>query len=291
MTVVAVLGTGIMGAGMARNMLRAGLDVRVWNRSIERARPLAADGATVADDPAAAVRGADVIVTMLDDADAVAATMTTAEPGLSAGQIWAQTSTVGLDGLDRLARYAAEHDLVFVDCPVQGTRQPAESGQLTVLAAGPDQARERLQPVFDAIGSSTRWLGEAGTASRLKLASNSWVLTLTNGVAEALALAQGLGLDPQLFLDLVKGGPLDSPYLQAKAAAMLKGDFSPNFGARNAAKDAGLIVAAAEGVGLRLDVAAAGAQRFQRAVRAGHGEEDMAVTYLVSFPDGTPPAS
>ncbi len=290
MTVVAILGTGIMGAGMARNMIRSGLEVRVWNRTAARADPLAGDGAMVAGSAADAVRGADVIVTMLNDGSGVDQAIAAAIPGISPGQVWAQMTTVGIDGTEHLAEIARAHDLVFVDAPVQGSRQPAEAGQLTVLASGPDEARDRVQPVFDAVGARTLWLGPAGMASRLKLASNSWVLTLTNGVAEALALTQGLGLDPQQFLDLVRGGPLDSPYLQMKAAAMLAGDFSPNFSTGNAAKDAGLVVDAAHRAGLLLDMAEAGAARFRRAVEAGHGDDDMASTYLVSFPNNRPEA-
>jgi 3-hydroxyisobutyrate dehydrogenase len=212
--------------------------------------------------------------------------MTAAAPGLQDGQVWAQVSTVGLAGLDRLAGFAREHRLVFVDSPVLGTRQPAEQGALTVFAAGPDAARAPLQPVFDAIGRKTVWLGqEPGAASRLKLVVNSWVLAVMSGVAEAIALARGLGVDPQLFVDAVSGGPLDCPYLQTKAGAILKNDFSPSFTAGMAAKDARLIVEAAGSAGVRLDVAMAAAERLRRAVELGHAQEDMAATYFASFDD------
>ena len=280
---VALLGSGIMGAGMGRSMLRAGLPLTVWNRTHTKAEALAAEGASVAATPADAVRDAQVIVTMLADGDTVAGTMAAAAPGVRAGQVWAQTSTVGVAALERLARFAREHDLIFVDSPVLGTRQPAEQGALTVFAAGPDEARPFAQPVFDAIGQKTRWLGEAGTASRLKLVVNSWVLSVTTGAAEALALARGLDIDPRLFLQSVSGGPLDSPYLQTKAAAILEGDFSPSFTVALAGKDARLITEAAEAAGVRLDVAPAVAARFRRAAELGHAEQDMAATYFASF--------
>jgi 3-hydroxyisobutyrate dehydrogenase len=290
MTTVALLGTGIMGSAMARSMLRAGLTVRVWNRTPDSTRPLVEAGARAAGDPAGAVRDADVVLTMLTDARAVLDVMDAAAPGLSAGQIWAQVSTVGVRGQDRLAGWAREHDLVFVDAPVQGTRQPAEAGQLMVLASGPDEAREPLRPVFEAIGGDVRWVGPAGAGSRLKMATNSYLLTLTNGAAEALALTEGLGLDPRLLLDTLRSGPLDSPYLQMKGSAMVDRAFSPaSFAAGNAAKDAGLVLEAADEAGLRLDVARAGAERYRRAVDLGHGEEDLAATYLASLPDGKPP--
>jgi len=282
--VVALLGTGIMGAGMGRNMLRAGLPLRAWNRTTAKAEALEADGAQVALSPAEAVTDAQVIVTMLADADAVADAMTAAAPGLHEGQVWAQVSTVGLSGVAALAQFAQDHGLVFLDSPVLGTRQPAEQGALTVFAAGPDEARPTVQPVFDAIGSKTVWLGpEPGTASRLKLVVNSWVLVVTAAAAEAVALAQGLDVDPRLFLETVSGGPLDCPYLQTKAGAILDGNFAPSFTAAMAGKDARLVVEAAEAAGVHLDVAAAVAERLRRAAELGHGDEDMAANYFASF--------
>lgn len=286
---MAVLGTGIMGAAMARNLCRAGLDVRVWNRTRAKAEPLAAEGARIADDPAAAVEGADVILTMLHDGPAALEVMRSAASVLPPGAVWSQSSTAGLDALEPLAAFAGEHDLIFVDAPVLGTRQPAESGQLIVLAAGPEEARPTLGPVFDALGSRTVWIAEdgaSGAATRLKLVCNSWVLALTHGTAEALALAEGLGVEPQGFLDAVGGGPLDCGYLHAKARAITAGDYTPNFAVGTAAKDAALIVAAAEGAGVRLDVAAAGLDRLRRAAAQGHADEDMAASYFASFGTG-----
>lgn len=288
-TSAAVLGTGTMGAPMARNLARAGLSVRAWNRSRAKAEPLAAHGVTVTDTPAEAVRDADVVLTMLHDGPAALEVMRAAAPGLRPGTLWAQVSTAGLEGLGELAGFAREHDLVLVDAPVLGTRQPAEEGQLTVLAAGPEDVRDRLAPVFDAIGARTVWVGDdgtAGAATRLKLVLNSWVLTVTHGTAEALALAEGLGVDPADFLDAVAGGPLDMGYLRAKSALLLEGALTPpSFATATAEKDARLIVAAGESAGVRLDVAAAGAQRFRRAVEQGHGEEDMIASYFASFAD------
>ena len=288
-TSVAVLGTGIMGSGMARNLARAGLDVRAWNRARAKAEPLEPDGVRVTDTPAQAVDGADVVLTILHDGPAALETMRQAAPALRPGTVWVQATPAGLDGLDSLAAFARERDLVLLDSPVLGTRQPAESGQLVVLAAGPPSARTAVGPVFDAIGSRTVWVGEAGeegAATRLKLVLNSWVLTVTNGTAEVLALAKGLGVDPQGFFDAIAGGPLDNGYLHTKAGQLLSGDLKPSFAARTAEKDARLIVEAGQRAGVRLDVAAAGAERFRRAVGQGHGDEDMIASYFASFEDG-----
>ncbi|WP_084957883.1 NAD(P)-dependent oxidoreductase [Thermoactinospora rubra] len=283
MTSVTMLGTGIMGAAMARNLAGAGLKVTAWNRTRDRALPLEGDGVTVAADPAEAVAGADVVITMLSDGRAVEEAVTAAAEGLRAGQIWAQMSTVGVAATDRLAALAREHGLVYVDAPVQGTRQPAEQGKLVVLAAGPQEARETLAPVFDAVGSRTLWVGEAGAATRLKLATVAFGISLTAALGEALALAKALGLDPALFGEVVGGGPMDSPYVQAKMKAILGGDYEPSFTVANAEKDTRLIAEAAEGAGIRADVAVAAGERFRRAMARGHGDKDMAAGHLADL--------
>ncbi|MFE7462478.1 NAD(P)-dependent oxidoreductase [Streptomyces sp. NPDC057499] len=278
--VVAVLGTGIMGAAMARSLLRSGIEVRAWNRTTAKAAPLAADGATVTDTAEEAVRGTDVVLTMLKDGPTVTAALTAASAGLRPGQILLQSSTVGLEAADALGRRAAELGLVHLDAPVSGTRQPAEEGALTVFVAGPSAVRARVEPVLDAIGRRTVWVGEEpGAATRLKLVANTWVINLVNNIAECLDLAQGLGVDPRIFLDAMKGGPLDSGYLQGKSAALLAGDLTPSFTLSNALKDTRLILDAARASGVRLDLVEASADRFARAEAAGHGAEDMIATY------------
>ncbi|MGP3913138.1 NAD(P)-dependent oxidoreductase [Nonomuraea sp. 10N515B] len=289
MTSVAFLGTGLMGAPMARNLVKSGLPVTAWNRTRDKAEPLEADGAVVAASPAEAVEGADVIVTMLSDGDAVRAAMTAAAPGLRSGQVWAQMSTVGIDAVAGLAALAGEHGLTFVDAPVQGTKQPAEQGKLIILAAGPQSAQQALEPVFAAVGQRTLWLGESGAdgaASKLKLAAVSYAISLTAVIAESLALAKGLGLDPDLVRQVISGGPLDNAYFQAKSKAIMEGDFTPSFTVSNAEKDTRLITRAGEAAGVRLDVVEAAGERFRRAEAQGHGDEDMAATYYASFDKG-----
>jgi 3-hydroxyisobutyrate dehydrogenase len=253
--VVAVLGTGTMGAGMVRSLRRAGLPVRMWNRSPDRARALTDTGAEACDSPADAVTGADVVLTMLFDADAAVDVVRQAAP--PAGTTWLQCSTVGVAGAERTAAVAAELGLVLVDCPVLGTREPAEKGALVMLASGPEQARELLVPVLDALGSKTLWLGEAGAGSRLKMACNAWLFMITAGAAQSIALARGLGVDPQQFLAAIEGGPLDTPYAHVKGELMMAGEFPVSFGLTGAAKDARLIQDALRSAGVsdRLDAA------------------------------------
>lgn len=289
--VVAVLGTGIMGSGMARSLLRAGLSVRVWNRTRAKALPLAEAGARLAGSPEEAVRDADVVLTVLGDGPAVEAALTAARPGLRAGQVWLQAATVGIEATARLAALADELGLVYLDSPVSGTREPAEQGKLTVFVSGPQTARPTVEPVLDAIGQKTVWAGATpGEATRLKLVANTWVLTLVGGIAETLNVADALGVDPRVFLDAVAGGPLDSPYLRNKAAAVLSGELAPSFGLSSALKDTRLILAAAEESGARLDLLTASAARFARAVDQGHGDEDLIATYYAGKPPAAEPA-
>ncbi|MDL5204373.1 NAD(P)-dependent oxidoreductase [Streptomyces sp. ALI-76-A] len=284
---VGVLGTGIMGAAMARNLARAGHTVRAWNRTRAKAEPLTADGVTVTGTPAEAVRGADAVLTMLYDGPAVLDVMREAADALRPGTAWVQSTTAGTEAIGELAAFARAHRLVFFDAPVLGTRQPAEAGQLLVLAAGPGAHREAVAPVLDAVGARTVWTGEDGSdgsATRLKLVANSWVIAATGAVGEVLALSQALGVDPESFFDVIAGGPLDMGYLRAKAALVLDDRLTPaQFAVSTAAKDARLIVRAGEQHGVRLDLAAAGADRLERAAAQGHADEDMAAAYFASF--------
>ncbi|WSB79382.1 NAD(P)-dependent oxidoreductase [Streptomyces sp. NBC_01775] len=283
-TSVAVLGTGTMGAAMARNLSAAGFDVRAWNRTRARADPLAADGVRVADDAAEAVRGADVVLTVLYGGPSVLEAMRAAVPGLSEGTVWAQASTVGPEGLPPLEEFAAQHGLRFLDAPVLGTKEPAEQGKLTVLVAGPEEAAEAADGVFGAIGAKTLRVGtEPGGASRLKLVVNNWVLAVINGAAETLALAEGLGVDPRDFLGAVAGGPLDLPYLQGKAQMVLNGSYEASFVLSGARKDAELISQAARTAGIQLDLTPAAAERMRRAEAQGHGRDDAVASYFASF--------
>ena len=276
-TTVAVLGTGIMGAGMTRSLLREGLEVTVWNRSTDKAKPLADDGARVAETAADAVADADVVITMLFDTDAVAQTIEPALPRFRDGAVWVQASTVGIEGTDRLAALARDAGVDYLDTPMLGTKAPAENGQLVVLASGPSSLRDTVAPVFDAIGSRTQWVSETiGDASRLKLAINAWIGVMVNGIAQSIALARGLGVDPQQFLDAVDGGAVNAPYVQLKGKAMIDGEYTPSFELDGVIKDTDLITAALREAGVDTTLATAVRDRLAAASADGHGAQDMA---------------
>lgn len=278
---IAVLGIGIIGAAVARNLVRKGFAVRVWNRTPEKALVLAADGVEVFHNPADALRGADILVTALKDGEAVEEAVTAALPGLRKDTVWLQLSTVGLVATEALSKFAERNGIVFYDAPILGTRQPAEQGKLIVLASGPESSREIARSVFDAIGQRTLWVSDKpGASSRLKLALNAYVFALTHGVAETLAIARALGVDPALVVDAITGGPLDSAYFQTKSAAILNGDYAPSFTVDNGLKDTLLVIDALAGTGVIADIAAAGRNRFQRATKAGHGGDDIAASFL-----------
>jgi len=283
---VAVLGTGIMGSGMARSLLRSGLDVTVWNRHPGRAAALAADGAHVAGTAAEAVADADAVITMLWDGNSVAEVMADALPAAPDGIIWAQATTVSLpDAGDLLPALADGCGARYIDAPVLGTRQPAEEGRLTVLAAAPEALRDPITPVFGAIGARTVWVSERpGDGTRLKLVANSWVGTIVAATAQSIAMAQGLGLDPRMFLDMMKGGAVDAPYLHIKGEAIIAGQFATSFAVDGAVKDTGLIAAAMRESGTDAALMEAVAGQYRKASDAGHGEQDMAAIFYAFRP-------
>jgi 3-hydroxyisobutyrate dehydrogenase len=281
---VAVLGAGgTMGLPMARNIARAGLRVRAWNRSPEKMRPLADDGAHLADDARAAVEGADVVITMLADADAVLAVMGDAIDAMREGVVWLQTSTIGEAGIEACAELAEGHGIRLVDAPVLGTKAPAEQGELIVLGSGPEGLRDGLAPIFDAIAQRTMWVGETGAGTRLKVVVNSWIVTVVEGGAETIALAEGMGVDPMLLFEALEGGALDLPYLRMKGGAIAARDFDPSFSLRLAAKDAALVQESAGRRDLGLPALAAIRRRLEEGVPE-HGDEDMSATFLTSAP-------
>jgi 3-hydroxyisobutyrate dehydrogenase len=283
---VALLGAGgTMGSPMARRIRRSGIEVRAWDRTREKAESLNEVGAQICDAAREAVAGAGVILTILADADAVLSVARDALPAADEGAIWLQMSTIGEAGTDQCIQLADDHDVEFIDAPVLGTKQPAEEGKLVVLASGAEQLRDRLQAIFDAVGSRTMWVGDAGLGTRLKIATNSWVLTVTEGCAETIALAQGLGLDPSLLFEAFDGGTLDLPYFRIKGKAILERNFEPMFRLGLAAKDADLVVQSARRNELDLPLFEALRERMCEGA-AEHGDEDMAATWFTSAPEG-----
>jgi 3-hydroxyisobutyrate dehydrogenase len=276
---VAVLGLGGMGQPMATNILQAGLPTVVWNRRPEPTRRLGEQGAEVADTPADAVRRADVVITMVTDANAVLSIA--ADQGMLAamaeGAIWAQMSTIGVSGTERIARLVGEQrpDVVLLDAQVAGSRGPAAKGKLVILASGPDQARDRIAPVFDAIAQRIAWVGPVGSGSRLKMVNNLLLAFIAEGLAESIALGHALGLDREEVLGALQGSPLISTWAAEKLQRIGRDDYSPQYPLSLAQKDVNLALLETDVD--RFAVANSLAAEWQRAVERGFGHDDVTV--------------
>jgi 3-hydroxyisobutyrate dehydrogenase len=288
---VAVLGIGAMGHGIAASALRAGIPVIVWDRRMEATRDLAGRGAHVAASAVDAARRAEIVVTMVTDADAVISIARDQGmlAALAPGAIWAQMSTIGVAGIEAVTALASAErpDVMLLDAPVSGSREPAERGELTIFASGPAEARSRLVPLFDAVGQRTVWVGETGAGTRLKLVNNTWLAFANEAVAASVALAHRLGLATGTVLDALGSAPLVSPWQAAKLQRIAEGEFSAQFALSLALKDVHLALQAA-GDG-RLEVLACLAAEWQQAVDQGLGGEDLTVvTQVIEQQEGTP---
>jgi 3-hydroxyisobutyrate dehydrogenase len=279
---VAVIGAGIMGSAMARNLAAAGLTTRVWDRSASATGPLANAGVVVAASAPDAVRDAGVVITMLPTADAVESVIFDGQvaEAFADGCVWAQMGTIGLEATLRIRdQLAAQRPgVMFVDAPVSGSKGPAEQGQLLILASGPKAAAGAVGPVFDVIGRKTVWLGEAGRGSQMKLVVNAYLSILIEGVAETMELADRFGIGHQQLADVIEGGPLDAPLADAKFHKMDRGDFAAEFPLEWALKDVDLVIDAAGGPAPPLLASLSG--QWHAAVAAGYGRQDISAARL-----------
>ena len=290
---VAVLGTGTMGAPMARNLLHAGFDIRVWNRTVAKAAVAGVDARRTST-PGEAAAGADVLITMLADGAAVEQVMTgpTGAPSmLPAGAIWIEMSTIGAEWTDRLAGLVVSHGVTFVDAPVSGRSGAAAKGELVILASGAGAVCAQVEPIFDVLGQQTLWLQSTGDGSRLKLALNNWLAVLVEGMVETLTLSEALGLDPHVLLEAVGDGPMSSDYALAKGAAMLNREFVPGFPLRHATKDAELALSAAHRHGVELPLTSALQPRWYEAIAGDHGDDDVASAVTAAATTASPPGN
>ena len=279
---IAVLGTGIMGSAMVRNLISAGLRTTVWDRSPAVVATLSSSGALPAASPEDAVRGARMVITMLPSDEVVNAVVFDGHvvEAFAKGAVWAQMGTIGVAETTRLADRLGEvrPDVMFVDAPVSGSKGPATSGHLLILASGPPEAEEILEPAFRAVGQKTVWLGKAGQGSRMKLVVNAYMAILIEGVAEALELADRLGVDESKLSEVIEGGPLDAPVADAKLHKMERGDYEVEFPLKWALKDVDLALSAA-GDGTP-PLLAALSRQWHGAVESGLGREDVSAARL-----------
>jgi 3-hydroxyisobutyrate dehydrogenase len=280
---VAVIGIGTMGHGIAASAMRAGIPVIVWNRTAPPTRDLADLGAEVADSPADAVRRAGIAITMVTDADAVISVARDQGmlAALAPGAIWVQMSTIGVEGIERVAALVREQrpDVLLVDAPVSGSKDPAANGELTIFASGPSETRTRVARLFDALGQRTIWVGDVGAGSRLKLVNNTWLAFGAEAVAASVALGQRLGLDTSVLADALGPGPLVSPWQAAKLQRIADDDYSAQFALSLALKDVRLALQAVDPE--RFITLASIADEWQQATEDGWGADDVTVVTRV----------
>jgi 3-hydroxyisobutyrate dehydrogenase len=284
---VAVVGTGLMGAPIARRLARAGFGVTAWNRTAAKAEALAADGVRPIADAEEAAAGAGIVLTMLADGPALL-DVVDRDPGpltaAAEGAVWLQMSSVGLQATSRCIAVARARGIAFVDAPVVGTTKPAQDGQLIVLASGDQDAIARCEPVLSHLAARTLNLGPAGAGTRLKVVVNAWVMQLVEALAETLFLSEALDVDPLRFLEAIQGTQVDAGYAQVKGRQMLAREFDPAFPLSLALKDVELALTGARAQGLGLPLLDVVRDRMAQAVAAGHGAADMSAAYMAGPP-------
>ena len=280
MTAVAVVGLGAMGSRVAGRLLDAGHRVLVWNRTVEKASPLAARGAEVAASPADAARGADVVLTMVSDPSALRAVTESAD-GVAAGATTATTviemSTVGPPAVERLASVLPE-GVGLLDAPVLGSISEAESGSLTVFVGGEREVFERVRDLLSALGSPLH-VGPLGSGAAAKLVANSTLFGTLGVLGEALALADGLGLSREAAFEVLAATPI-AAQAERRREAIESGDYPPRFPLSLARKDAELIAEAAAAAGVDLRLAEAARRWLAEAEGAGLGDRDYSAVLV-----------
>jgi 3-hydroxyisobutyrate dehydrogenase len=284
-TTVAVLGAGALGAAMAARLGESGHQVRLWNRTTDRARAAAehAAGVTAVAGAGDAVSGASVVITVLRDGDAVASVMADAVTRLADGAVWVQASTVGPRSAGDLAALARDHSAAYLDAPVSGSTGPARQGKLVWIVAGAQDAVERARPVLDDLGSSVLHVGTGVEGSAVKLAVNAWMAASTVAMSDVLAVCDALGIDHGTFVRVLGAGPLAMPYEMQKVGAMDDASYAPGFAVQLALKDLDLASEAVAPSPLLQAVR----DRLHATAAAGHDRDDLAaVDYLRKPPPG-----
>jgi 3-hydroxyisobutyrate dehydrogenase len=280
---VGLLGVGLMGSAMAHRLLDRGIAVIAWDRNAEHLRDLESRGGAPAEAPSEVVGGAGVVITMLPTAEVIRDLVEPLLDDWPEGTIWLQMSSVGAAEADQLTQMAEAHRVRLVDAPVSGSTHPAKEGQLTILASGPDSARTAVEPIFDALASRVLWVGEAGMGSRLKLATNHWMITMVGALAESMHLCDAMGLDQQQFIALLDGGPLGSVYAVQKLNEMRRHEYPAGFPVRLAIKDLELVREVKESSQATMPLLDAVLERFM-AAGPDLADQDLAAIYELDEP-------
>jgi 3-hydroxyisobutyrate dehydrogenase-like beta-hydroxyacid dehydrogenase len=277
---ISYLGLGTMGSGMASNLLKAGYELTVWNRSAEKCEPFRRNGAHVADTPADAVHDVDVVMYSLSNDQAVEEIVFASKgilSGIKAGQIAIDMSTVLPATSLREQDAYAKHGVDFVDAPVFGSKQESADAKLWIMAAGNKTVFEKVKPVLEHLGQTVHYFGKNGNAAAMKLVGNLIVALEMEALAEGLVLAQKAGLDLNTVMEVVKVADFRSPLLVSNGQNILKRDFSTSFALELMLKDAGLIEKFAASLQSPLPALRAAEKNLASAVALGFGENESGV--------------
>jgi 3-hydroxyisobutyrate dehydrogenase len=281
---VALLGIGTMGRGMAANLLKAGFPLTVYNRTREKAEPLAAQGATIAGTPAEGAKGADVVISMLAD-DSASRAAWLGEDGaldtMASGSTVIECSTLTPGWIAELDRQTKSRDIGLVEAPVTGSRPQAEAGQLTFLCGAEAATLDAVRPVLAVMSKAILHLGLVGSGGQLKLINNFLCAAQVASFAEAVAWVERTQLDRTQALDFLKTGAAGSGILNAMTDRMTARTYEVNFLLRLLNKDLRYAQTAAAENGVTLTTAAATGQLFDKAEQQGLGEKDMSAVIEV----------
>jgi len=274
---ISYLGLGTMGSGMVSNLLKAGYELTVWNRSAEKSEPFVRKGARVAGTPADAVRDVDLVVYMLSNDQAVEDVVFGANgilDGIKEGQIAIDMSTVlpetSLRELEAYAKRRAD----FLDAPVFGSKQESADAKLWIMASGNKAVFEKVRPVLERLGQTVHYFGKNGNATAMKLVGNLIVALELEALAEGLVLAQKADLDLNTVMEVVKVADFRSPLLVSNGQNILKRDFSTSFALELMLKDAELIERFAKSLRSPIPALRVAEKSLASAVAAGFGEEN-----------------
>jgi len=277
---VGFAGLGIMGSAMAANLVKAGFKVTVWNRSPDKYAPLQTMGATVAATPRALAKQCDIVITMLADPRAVEYVrdgLNGIIAGLAPGKGYLDMSTVAAETSLETARLAHGMGALFLEAPVGGSRKPAEDATLTIMAAGDRTLYDLSLPILEKLGKKIIFLGEAGMAARMKLATNLVMCGALTALCEGMALAAGSGLEPAQLLEVLDSGAVSNPMFRLKGPLIAaNGEFPPSFPLKHMQKDLRLALQLAEEAGQPLFATAVINELYKSALSAGLGDSDFA---------------
>ncbi len=276
---VAFLGMGIMGRSMAANLVKAGHEVRVWNRTAGKT----VEGARWSATPREAAAGAEVVWLCVADTKAVEQVLfgkDGVEASLGKDMIVVDSSTISPAATREFAGRVRARGAEYVDAPITGSKSGAEQGTLLFIAGGPEATVAKLEPLWKAMGKQAIRVGETGKGQSAKLAMNLMIAVMYEGFAEAFTLARGLEVDVQALLELIGASMVRNGVVDYKAPFVLKRDFSPNFPLRLMHKDLHLMLDSARGLGLRLPALETVDRVYEAAAEEGHSDLDYAATLM-----------